>query len=305
MFGPRFSYRAYERLTPFFQTLFGATYATPVTISGCTPGTNCTPLGSQNAFGTMLGAGFDIKINHRFALRPFEGDFLLTHFKDPFSSGQALGWQKNVRFSTGIVVRFGGNHPAPPPPSAAIAATCSADKEMVYAGSGDFVAVRAQSSNPDQTPLNYYWSASEGGVDGTGPEVRWNSSDRQPGTYTIKVRVDNGRNGIANCSASIRVEPRPNRPPTHHLLLGPHDRDGRRASGNYRLSQRSRQRPIVFLLERRWPETGRLRIFRDVSDGRSATWALHRNRPSGRWPHRNGRLHGKSSMCRRFSFRRR
>lgn len=214
MFGPRFSYRAYERLTPFFQTLFGATYATPVTISGCTPGTNCTPLGSQNAFGTMLGAGFDIKINHRFALRPFEGDFLLTHFKDPFSSGQALGWQKNVRFSTGIVVRFGGNHPAPPPPSAAIAATCSADKEMVYAGSGDFVAVRAQSSNPDQTPLNYYWSASEGGVDGTGPEVRWNSSDRQPGTYTIKVRVDNGRNGIANCSASIRVEPRPNRPPT-------------------------------------------------------------------------------------------
>ena len=97
---------------------------------------------------------------------------------------------------------------------AAMTATCSADKEMVYAGSGDLVAVHAQASNPGQNPLNYSWSASEGAVDGTGPEVRWNSSDRQPGTYTIKVRVDDGRNGSADCSVNIRVEPRPNRPPT-------------------------------------------------------------------------------------------
>ena len=33
-----------------------------------------------------------------------------------------------------------------------------------------------------KTSLNYSWSASEGAVDGTGPEVRWNSSDRRPGT---------------------------------------------------------------------------------------------------------------------------
>ena len=87
MFGPRFSYRRYERFTPFFQALFGGTYASSVTISGCTPGSNCTPLGSENAFAAMLGAGFDIKITHHIALRPFEGDFLLTHFKNPFSAG--------------------------------------------------------------------------------------------------------------------------------------------------------------------------------------------------------------------------
>jgi len=212
VFGPRFSYRRYERFTPFFQALFGGAHASSVTISGCTGDPSCTPLGSENAFATMLGTGFDIKISHHVALRLFEGDFLLTHFKDSSSiGGQEQGWQKNARFSTGIVFRFGGK-PAPPP-SAPIAATCSADKEIVYAGSGDFVGVRAQASNPDNNPLNYSWSASEGDVDGTGPEARWNSSDRRPGTYTIKARVDSGRNGTSGCSVNVRVEPRPNRPP--------------------------------------------------------------------------------------------
>jgi outer membrane protein OmpA-like peptidoglycan-associated protein len=38
--------------------------------------------------------------------------------------------------------------------------------------------------------------------------------ERRPGTYAIQVRVDNGRNGTANCAVSVRVVPRPNRPPT-------------------------------------------------------------------------------------------
>jgi outer membrane protein OmpA-like peptidoglycan-associated protein/opacity protein-like surface antigen len=212
-FGPRFSYRKHERFTPYVQALFGGVHASPVTISGCSGAPSCTPLGSDNAFVTMLGTGIDVKISHHIALRLFEGDFLLTHFKNPLSTdGEQRGWQKNARFSTGIVFRFGGN-PAPPP-SAPMTATCSANKEVVYAGSGDLVAISAQASNPGNRPLNYSWSASEGTVDGTGPEVRWNSSDRHPGTYTIKVGVDDGRNGTAGCSVSVRVEPRPNRPPT-------------------------------------------------------------------------------------------
>jgi outer membrane protein OmpA-like peptidoglycan-associated protein len=208
-FGPQFSYRKLGRFTPFAQALFGATQASPVTISGCSGSAICTPLGSENVFATVLGAGFDIQLSRHIALRPFEGDFLLTHFKN-VSSAQP-GWQDNVRFSAGIVFRFGGS--APPAPSAAIAASCSVDKDMVYAGSGDYVAVRAQAS-PDNTSLNYSWSASEGVVDGTGPEVRWSSSEKRPGLYTVRVRVDDGRDGTADCSASIRVEARPNRPPT-------------------------------------------------------------------------------------------
>jgi hypothetical protein len=213
VFGPRFSYRKYEKFTPFVQALFGAAHAGSVTISGCTGNSNCTPLRADNAFAMMIGTGFDMKVSRHVALRLFQGDFLLTHFVNPLSAtGNGRGWQKNARFSTGIVFRFGGNAPAPPP-IAAMTAACSADREMVYAGSGDFVAVRADASNPGQNSLNYSWSASEGAVDGAGPEVRWNSSDRRPGTYMIQVRVDNGRNGTAGCSVNVRVEQRPNRPP--------------------------------------------------------------------------------------------
>jgi len=212
MLGPRFSHRG-DRFTPFAEVLFGLAHARQVTISGCSGLASCTPLGSENAFATMAGAGFDIQISHRFTLRPLAADFLFTRFKDPFSaSGTERAWQSNVRLSAGLMLRFGGN--PPPLPSASIAAVCSADRAMVYSDSGDLVGVRAQASNPDNLPLNYDWSASEGDVDGKGPDARWNSSGRRPGTYTVKVRVDNGRSSTADCSASIRVEQRPNRPPT-------------------------------------------------------------------------------------------
>ena len=212
LFGPRFSHRG-DRFTPFAQVLFGLAHARQVTISGCSGLGSCTPLGSENAFATSAGAGFDIQINHRFTLRPLAADFLFTRFEDPFSSGGTEhAWQTNVRLSAGILLRFGGT--PPPLPSAAIAAVCSADREMVYSDSGALVGVRAQASNPDNVSLNYDWSASEGSVDGNGPDARWNSSGRRPGTYTIKVHVDNGRSSTADCSASVRVEERPDHPPT-------------------------------------------------------------------------------------------
>ncbi len=213
VFGPRLSFRGTIGFTPFAQALFGGAHASSVTIAGCTGSSICTPLGSDNSFATMLGAGFDLKISRHIALRVFQGRILVNPFHDPLSTaGQERDWQKNVRFSTGIVFRFGGN-PAPPP-SPPMAATCSADKEFVYLGSGDFVAVRVEASNSDRNSLTYFWSASDGVVEGTGPVVRWNSSNRRPGTYIVKVHVENGRNAPADCSASIRVEPQPNRPPT-------------------------------------------------------------------------------------------
>ena len=214
MAGPRLSYRHFERFTPFAQALAGGVHASSVTVSGCGSDPTCTPLGSDTAFAAMFGAGLDIKITRRIAWRAIEADYLLTHFRDPFSStGQDRGWQNNVRLSSGIVLRF-GNHPPPPPPPEPMVATCSAVPAYVYAGSDDFIAVHAQVSNPGQYPLNYSWSATEGTVDGTGPDARWNSGDRHVGTYTIKARIDNSRNGTAACEVNVRVEPLPNRQPT-------------------------------------------------------------------------------------------
>lgn len=212
MVGPRLSFRKFERITPYAQVLAGVVHASSVTISGCTGDPSCTPIGSDTTFAAMAGVGFDINISHRIALRLLEADFLLTHFQDPISAtGLSRGWQDNTRLSTGIVFRFGGN---PSPPSAPLGVSCSANPEMVYAGSGDWIEVRADASNPANYPLNYLWSATEGGLDGSGPNVRWSSVDRHPGTYTISLRMENGRNGTANCSVIVRVVPRPNRPPT-------------------------------------------------------------------------------------------
>ncbi|MDP9340059.1 MAG: OmpA family protein [Acidobacteriota bacterium] len=215
MFGPRFSYRRYEHFTPFFEALFGGAHASTVTISGCTADPSCTPLPSENAFAGLLGVGFDIKITRHVALRLIEGDFLATRFHDPFAANiDARDWQKNVRLSSGLVFRFGGN-PAPAPPAREpMSATCSADKEMVYVDSGDVVAVHVQAGSSEKYPVNYSWSASDGVVDGSGSDVRWSSAGHRTGVYVVKVRVENGRHGSADCSVNIRVEPRPNRNPT-------------------------------------------------------------------------------------------
>jgi len=213
--GPRVSWRDHDRLTPFLQVLGGIAHADDVYLDVCNlPIYACRPLPEESAFAMTAGGGLDYRLNHRIALRLIQAEYLLTRFRDPTSLTGDRGWQSNVRLSAGLVFRFGGNGPPPPPPNSPPVVSCSADKSMVYAGSGDVASVQAVASDPDNDPITYSWVTNGGAVEGTGPEVRWNSSGAAPGTYTVKVRVEDGRGGSADCSADIRVEPRPNRPPT-------------------------------------------------------------------------------------------
>jgi outer membrane protein OmpA-like peptidoglycan-associated protein/opacity protein-like surface antigen len=228
LFGPRVSFRNRGRLTPFLQVLAGVAHADDVTLTGCpAPILACRPLPEETAFAVTAGGGLDFRVNHRIALRLLQAEYLPTRFRDPTSLTGDRGWQNNVRLSAGVVFGFGGNAPVPQPPNRPPVASCSVDKTIIYAGSGDIAEVHAVASDPDNDPLTYSWTTNAGTVEGTGPEARWNSSGATPGIYVVKVRVEDGHGGGADCSADIRVEPRPNRPPTmscstnrNSLLIG-------------------------------------------------------------------------------------
>lgn len=91
LFGPRFSYRKWNRLTPFAQGLVGGAHANS---------NNGGFLAATNAFAAGGGAGGDLSLdrNRRFALRA-QLDLLNFH-AGSVNTGA-------VRFSTGIVFRIG------------------------------------------------------------------------------------------------------------------------------------------------------------------------------------------------------
>ena len=95
LFGPRFSFRNYGRVTPYVQFLLGGDRGTVSVTSGGT-----TISGSNNAFAFTLGGGADIRLTPHVSLRAIQFEYLNTHF-----SGAN---QKNLRIQTGLVYRFGG-----------------------------------------------------------------------------------------------------------------------------------------------------------------------------------------------------
>jgi outer membrane protein OmpA-like peptidoglycan-associated protein len=145
-------------------------------------------------------------------LRLLRADYVYSNYRYGRPAVTPATDLRGVRVQTGIVFMFGGGTPSPIASRSPLA-SCSADKSMVYARSGDFVAVSANASDPGNNPLTYSWTTSGGAVEGTGPAARWNSSGAAEGAYTVSVRVENGRGGTASCSANILVQSQPNRPP--------------------------------------------------------------------------------------------
>jgi hypothetical protein len=208
LFGPQFSHRG-QHWTPFVHALFGAATLADIQVSTTpSPSAFFNRSFSANSFATALGGGVDVNFNKHIGARLFQAEYLMTRFTDGNNNKQ-----NNLRAAAGLVLHFGGNPPPLPPANHPPTVTLTANPTSLIAGSNDAVALQAQCSDLDNDPVNYKWSATGGGVEGTGAATRWNSNGVKEGTYTVTVVCDDGRGGTDTKTADITVAPKPNQPP--------------------------------------------------------------------------------------------
>lgn len=89
-FGPRLTFRSQDKLEAFTHATFGVA-RTGASAAGLTI--------SESAFAFTFGGGVDIKWTERVAIRPVQLDYLVTRF--------GSSTQNNLRYSAGVVFRFG------------------------------------------------------------------------------------------------------------------------------------------------------------------------------------------------------
>ena len=101
--------------------------------------------------------------------------------------------------------------PPPPPPARPPTVRCSADQQRVQVG--EMVNLTAMANSPDGRPLTYQWISTGGQVQGTGANVRLDTTNLAPGTYTVRAVVTDDRGLTAECSIQIAVDAPPPPPP--------------------------------------------------------------------------------------------
>ncbi len=101
LFGPRYTWR-HSRFSPYVQTLFGGERFS----NGFNPASANPLLGtSQNNFAAAFGGGLDVTVSNHIAVKPIQVEYLMTQFAP--GSGNPTSVSNNVRYSTGLVFRFG------------------------------------------------------------------------------------------------------------------------------------------------------------------------------------------------------
>ena len=186
LFGPRLSFR-HERITPFAQALFGGARASEVTLADCT--FSCTLLPVQNAFAWTAGGGLDVRVHRHFAIRVIQAEYMMTRFRD-YTTGN-IASQNDMRLSSGLVFRFGGNS-APTP----VTVGCSASPASIFPGDPVTLTATAGNVNP-KLHLVYAWSGVPG-LNGNGSTASLDSgatASLAPGSFTVNCGVKEGRPG--------------------------------------------------------------------------------------------------------------
>ena len=189
-----------DNITPFVHGLVGGAL-----VNG--------PYFQGNKWGPQLtvGGGMDYELpflNHRFAFRLFQADYQWSHAN--FGPGPTPpGGRANInaaRLSTGIVIHAGSQVPPPP-----VTLACAASPNSVFPGEPVTVTATPGSLDPK---LNTVYSWSGTGASGNGTSTTIQTSALEPGNYTVKGDVKEGKSGkeglkpgqAADCSSSFTVK---------------------------------------------------------------------------------------------------
>jgi opacity protein-like surface antigen len=100
LFGPRFNWRHWSRVTPYVQALFGG-----ARISATTNLNGTMASSDQNGFATAAGGGVDIAITHHIAIKPIQIEYVMSQV--PSFATNRNSYQNSLRYSAGVALRFG------------------------------------------------------------------------------------------------------------------------------------------------------------------------------------------------------
>jgi len=121
LFGPELVIRNHTRATPFVHGMVGwmtRRFNVPTGAQICN-GITCqdqkTTVISDSGAAFALGGGFDYAISPMFSIRPIQFDYIRSHMDrnepnflvDTSELPGLNSWQKNYRFSVGVVMRLG------------------------------------------------------------------------------------------------------------------------------------------------------------------------------------------------------
>jgi len=189
-FGPEFRFPG-EHLTPFVHGSIGAMHFTA-------PGPGLRTFGVAG----MIGGGVDAPLTHNFAWRVIDANILWAHTSANFSTIEGAG--PDLR--TGLVWKVGSIGPPPPPPTAA----CSVQPTEAFAGEPVKATVTPSNFNPKRT-LVYSWSGNGVKINnGNTATADIDTTGMQPGQYSLRSTVTDGKKGMADCTANFTVkQPQP------------------------------------------------------------------------------------------------
>lgn len=215
MFGPVLTYPVGDHFRPFAEGLVGGAHTN--VYKNAFNNLNFTGVSgapSNNAFAAAAGVGFDIPVNQRLSIRPFEMDYLYTNFTDNL---KLTANQNSWRYLGGVVLNFGGKPPIPP------SASCSVSPTEIWSGDPVTATINVQNFNPKH-PVTNSWTSTGGKVSGspTSATANVDTTGLAPGSYTVSgtaTDTKQKKNNTATCSASFTV--RQPRPPTASCSASP------------------------------------------------------------------------------------